>query len=202
MIRYDLYIDGNWQKPSSGNYFESDNPYSGEVWAEIAKGNEEDVNLAVIAAKNAFEEQWEPMKPTERGKILVRLAELIERDAVRLGEIEVKDNGKLFAEMGAQTKYLAEWYRYFGGLADKVEGAVIPIDKPGLLVSANNGPNTNNSQFFITTSSAQHLDGKHVVFGQCLDDKSLLVVRKVENVSVGGNHKPRLNVVISECGEL
>ena len=133
MIRYDLYINGNWQKPSSGNYFESDNPYSGEVWAEIAKGNEEDVNLAVIAAKNAFEEHWEPMKPTERGKILVRLAELIERDAVRLGEIEVKDNGKLFAEMGAQTKYLAEWYRYFGGLADKVEGAVIPIDKPGML---------------------------------------------------------------------
>ena len=126
MIRYDLYINGNWQKPASGNYFESDNPYSGEVWAEIARGNEEDVNLAVIAAKNAFEEHWEPMKPTERGKILVRLAELIERDAKRLGEIEVKDNGKLFAEMGAQTKYLAEWYRYFGGLADKVEGAVIP----------------------------------------------------------------------------
>tara|TARA_A100001015_G_scaffold290426_1_gene363423 strand:+ start:1053 stop:1853 length:801 start_codon:yes stop_codon:yes gene_type:complete len=48
-------------------------------------------------------------------------------------EIEVKDNGKLFAEMGAQTKYLAEWYRYFGGLADKVEGSVIPIDKPGML---------------------------------------------------------------------
>ena len=110
-----------------------DSPYSGEVWAEIARGNEEDIHLAVIAAKNAFEEHWEPMKPTERGKILVRLAELIERDAVRLGEIEVKDNGKLFAEMGAQTKYLAEWYRYFGGLADKVEGAVIPIDKPGML---------------------------------------------------------------------
>ena len=103
------------------------------MWAEIAKGNEEDVNLAVIAAKNAFEEHWEPMKPTERGKILVRLAELIEREAPRLGEIEVKDNGKLFAEMGAQTKYLAEWYRYFGGLADKVEGSVIPIDKPGML---------------------------------------------------------------------
>ena len=133
MIRYDLYINGNWQKPASGNYFESDNPYSGEVWAEIARGNEKDINLAVIAAKNAFEEHWEPMKPTERGKILVRLAELIERDAVRLGEIEVKDNGKLFAEMGAQTKYLAEWYIYFGGLADKVEGAVIPIDKPGML---------------------------------------------------------------------
>ena len=91
------------------------------------------MDFAVKAARSAFEDHWEPMKPTERGKILVRLAELIEREATRLGEIEVKDNGKLFAEMGAQTKYLAEWYRYFGGLADKVEGSVIPIDKPGML---------------------------------------------------------------------
>ena len=72
MIRYDLYINGNWQKPASGNYFESDNPYSGEVWAEIARGNAEDVNLAVVSAKNAVEDCWEPMKQTERGKILPR----------------------------------------------------------------------------------------------------------------------------------
>ena len=57
---------------------------------------------------------------------LVRLAEIIERDADRLGELEVRDNGKLIAEMNAQTRYLAEWYRYYGGLADKVEGAVLP----------------------------------------------------------------------------
>ena len=133
MEKYDLYINGRWEKPSSGAYFESDNPYNGEIWAKIARGNAKDVDFAVKAARNAFEDHWEPMKPTERGKILVRLAELIEREATRLGEIEVKDNGKLFAEMGAQTKYLAEWYRYFGGLADKVEGSVIPIDKPGML---------------------------------------------------------------------
>ena len=54
MKRYELYINGNWHRPSSGNYFETDNPYSGEIWAEIAKGNEEDVNLAVNAAKNAI----------------------------------------------------------------------------------------------------------------------------------------------------
>ena len=133
MEQYDLYINGKWEKPSSGAYFDSDNPYSGEIWAKIARGNERDVDFAVQVARNAFEDHWEPMKPTERGKILVRLAELIEREAPRLGEIEVKDNGKLFAEMGVQTKYLAEWYRYFGGLADKVEGSVIPIDKPGML---------------------------------------------------------------------
>ena len=81
MKKYDLYINGKWEKPSSGNYFDSDNPYSGEVWANIARGNEEDVDLAVRAAKTAFDTHWEPMKPTERGKILVRLAELIEREA-------------------------------------------------------------------------------------------------------------------------
>ncbi|MBT4777059.1 MAG: aldehyde dehydrogenase, partial [Rhodobacteraceae bacterium] len=70
--------------------------------------------------------------PTERGKLLNRLAEVIEKNAEMLGEIEVRDNGKLIAEMGGQTKYLAEWYRYYGGLADKVEGSVIPSDKPGI----------------------------------------------------------------------
>ena len=63
---------------------------------------------------------------------MVELARLVEREASSLGELEVRDNGKLIAEMGAQTKYLAEWYRYYGGLADKIEGAVIPSDKPGI----------------------------------------------------------------------
>ena len=72
------------------------------------------------------------MKPTERGKYLVRLAEIIEREAPRLGKLEVKDNGKLLAEMGSQTRYTAECYRYYGGLADKIEGSVIPIDKDNM----------------------------------------------------------------------
>ena len=132
MKKYDLYINGQWVKPETGQYFETDNPYTCEVWAKIARGNETDVSLAVDAAKKAFNETWGEMKPTERGKILVKLAEVIEREATNLGEIEVRDNGKLLAEMGAQTKYLAEWYRYFGGLSDKIEGAVLPIDKPGI----------------------------------------------------------------------
>jgi len=129
---YQLYINGQWVKPDSGQYFDTDNPYTGKVWAQIARGSEADVNSAVDAAKKAFNGSWGEMKPTERGKTLTRLAVIIEREAKRLGELEVRDNGKLLAEMGAQTKYLAEWYRYFGGLADKVEGAVLPIDKPGI----------------------------------------------------------------------
>lgn len=132
MKNYQHYINGDWVAPSSGEYFDTENPYLGDVWAKIARGNAADVDRAVASAKAAFEGGWGDMRPTQRGKLLVKLAELIERDSQKLGELEVRDNGKLIAEMGAQTKYLAEWYRYFGGLADKVEGAVLPSDKPGI----------------------------------------------------------------------
>ena len=132
METYDHYISGVWEAPASGTYFETENPYTGEVWAKIARGNAQDVDRAVRAAKAAFEGPWGDLTPTARGKLLVRLAELIERDCERLGVLEVRDNGKLIAEMVGQTKYLAECYRYYGGLADKVEGAVLPSDKPGI----------------------------------------------------------------------
>ena len=133
MKTYNHFINGAWVEPASGEYFETDNPYTGEVWAKIARGNAADADQAVRAAKVAFDDgEWGQMRPTQRGKLLVRLAEIIEREATRLGELEVRDNGTLGAEMGAQTKYLAEWYRYYGGLADKIEGAVLPSDKPGI----------------------------------------------------------------------
>ena len=132
MKHYKHYINGQWVDPSNNQWFDTENPYTGEVWAKIAKGNSKDVNKAVMAAKDAFENVWGIMKPTERGKYLVRLAEIIERESTRLGELEVKDNGKLLAEMGSQTKYIGEWYRYYGGLADKVQGTVIPTDKDNM----------------------------------------------------------------------
>ncbi len=132
MQSYQHYINGEWVEPASGEWFDTENPYTGEVWARIARGNAEDADRAVKAAKAAFEGEWSELTATARGKLLVKLADIIEREAARLGELEVRDNGKLIAEMGAQTKYMAEWYRYFGGLADKVEGAVLPADKPGI----------------------------------------------------------------------
>lgn len=130
---YDHYINGTWVKPNSLDYLESENPYTGQTWAKIARGDATDASIAVEAAKRTFEQSdWSSMRPTQRGKLLVRLAEIIEVNSERLGHLEVSDNGKLIAEMGAQTKYLAEWYRYFGGLADKVEGAVLPSDKEGI----------------------------------------------------------------------
>ncbi|KAG5187987.1 peptidyl-prolyl cis-trans isomerase 11 [Tribonema minus] len=73
---------------------------------------------------------------------------------------------------------------------------------PGLLSSANSGPNTNGCQFFFTLAKAEWLDGKHTVFGKVLDPASMNVLRKVENVTVGTHNRPRLPVVVSQCGEL
>jgi len=126
---YMHYINGSFVPAASGEIFETSDPYSGRVWATIARGSSADVDAAVTAAKNALDGEWGTYNASQRGKLLNRLAELIERDATRLAEIEVRDNGKLMAEMSVQTKYMAEWYRYYGSLADKIQGAVIPTDK-------------------------------------------------------------------------
>ena len=133
MQHYQLYIDGTWTDPASARWLDSVNPYTGEPWAKIPHGDATDVDRAVRAARQAFEGEWSSLRPSQRGRLLLRLADLIERDAGRLAEIEVRDNGKLYAEMSLQTRYMAGWYRYYGGLADKVEGAVIPTDKTNTL---------------------------------------------------------------------
>lgn len=129
---YDLFINGEFVELASGDYFESDNPYTGEIWSKVARGTAADVDAAAAAAKSAFE-GWSSTTATQRGRLLYKLADLIERDAQRLGEIEVQDNGKLIAEMAGQTQATAGWYRYYAGLADKIEGSVIPLDRPGVL---------------------------------------------------------------------
>ena len=130
---YDHYIDGERVAPSSGEYFESLNPFTAKPWAMVARGNDEDVNRAVEAADRAFNSgEWPAMHASARGALLRRLGDLIARDAERLAEIEVRDNGKLIGEMAGQLRYMPNWYYYYGGLADKIEGSVIPIDKPGV----------------------------------------------------------------------
>jgi aldehyde dehydrogenase (NAD+) len=97
-------------------------------------GNSEDVDRAVQAAERAMRQgAWSRMTPSQRGQALIRFADVLLEHAPRLAEIEVRDNGKLYAEMSNQCKYLVEWFRYYGGLADKIQGAVPPIDKPHVL---------------------------------------------------------------------
>jgi aldehyde dehydrogenase (NAD+) len=132
MERYYHYIDGARREPQSGAWFATDNPFTGEAWAEIARGNEADVDHAVRVAHQAFSTgPWRELSASARGQLLCRVADLIAANAARLAEIEVRDNGKLYAEMHAQVQYLPQWYRYYGGLADKIQGTVIPLDKKG-----------------------------------------------------------------------
>lgn len=80
------------------------------------------------------------MTATQRGKMMLKLADLVTTHTERLAEIEVRDNGKLMAEMRGQVNYHPEWWRYFGGLADKIEGSVMPIDKPDIFAFTRHEP--------------------------------------------------------------
>ena len=129
-VRYRMYIDGQWADSSSGAVFPSDDPYRGEPWAEIPRGTAADADRAVRAAHRALTTgEWPRLTASRRGALLRRLGDLVSERSAVLAEVEVRDNGKLYAEMSAQTAYMAQWYHYYGGLADKIEGAVIPTDK-------------------------------------------------------------------------
>jgi aldehyde dehydrogenase (NAD+) len=129
--KYQAWIGGEWCDAASGATFESENPYTGETWAVFPKCGEKDVDRAVEAAYAAWESgPWAETTATQRGRMMRKLGDLIAENAEHLATIEVRDNGKLVSEMGAQCKYIPEWYYYYGGLADKIEGAVIPSDKP------------------------------------------------------------------------
>lgn len=141
MKTYGHFIDGAYVEPVGGKWIDSFNPYTGEVWARIPQGCAQDADRAVKAAARAMREgPWASMHASARGKLMLRLGELIAANAERLAEIEVRDNGKLLAEMLGQVRYNPEWWRYFGGLADKLEGTVVPIDKPEMFAFTRHEP--------------------------------------------------------------
>ncbi|MEU8691131.1 aldehyde dehydrogenase [Streptomyces sp. NPDC048665] len=132
MQRYELFIDGEHRKPDDGAWFPTDNPYLGRPWAEIAQGTAQDVDDAVRAAHRALHTgPWAELTASARGALLRRLGDTIAANAPELAEVEVRDNGKLFTEMHGQVAYVPQWFHYYGGLADKVEGTVPPLDKKG-----------------------------------------------------------------------
>jgi len=134
LTKYQLFIDGQWLNPTGGHWFETTNPFSGKAWALIPRGGEADVERAVNAAHRAFRDKpWSDLTATRRGQLLRRFAGILLENSEKLAQIEVCDNGKLYAEVLNQCKYLAEWFDYYGGLADKIEGTVPPIDKPNVL---------------------------------------------------------------------
>lgn len=127
------FINGEYVDPIGGKWIDSIDPYTGKAWAKIPQGCAQDVDRAVKAAAKAMKEgPWATMTASQRAKLMIKLAELVEKNAERLAELEVRDNGKLIAEMRGQVNYHPEWWRYYAGLADKIEGAVMPIDKPDM----------------------------------------------------------------------
>ncbi len=141
MNTYNHFIDGQYVAPVGKKWIDSIDPYLGKPWARIPQGCAKDVDLAVAAASRAMREgPWASMNATQRGKLMFRLADLVTQNAERLAELEVRDNGKLLAEMRGQLNYHPEWWRYYGGLADKIEGAVMPIDKPDMFAFTRSEP--------------------------------------------------------------
>jgi len=130
---FDLFINGEFVKGKET--FLSLDPSTGEPWATMPVASEADVNNAVAAAYEAFNRaDWAGITATQRGRFLYRLADLLAENAERLAKIETRDTGKIVRETRAQIAYVAEYYRYFAGLADKNQGAYLPIDKTDMEV--------------------------------------------------------------------
>lgn len=127
-----MRIGDEWLPARSGEWIESENPFTNKVWARVPRGTSADGEAAVKAAHAAFIGPWSRVAPADRGVLLNKLADLMSDNAEELAELEVRDTGKLKAEMLGNLRYLPRWYRYYAGLADKIEGSVTPIDKPGM----------------------------------------------------------------------
>ena len=128
-----MLIGGHWVEAAGGETFETENPFLGSAWAQVPRGTVADVDAAVDAAYKAFRaKSWRGLTASARGALLRKLGDLIAAEAAHLAEIETTDTGKLINEMRGQLNYIPQWFYYYGGLADKLEGRVIPIDKPGV----------------------------------------------------------------------
>jgi acyl-CoA reductase-like NAD-dependent aldehyde dehydrogenase len=132
--RLGLFISGRSVAPKSGRYLASYDPTTAEPWHEVADAGAEDVDDAVRAAQAAFvDPAWRRMTQTDRGRLVRRLAEKLLQHADDLARIETRDNGKLLREMLAQLRAMPDAYQYFAGMADKLQGDTIPVNKLDML---------------------------------------------------------------------
>ena len=138
---YNMLIDGEWVNASNGQSFACENPSNGEVWCHVPEATEKDVDRAVQAAHRAFQKgPLASMLPNQRGQCLRKLAELLAENSEKLGRIESIDTGKMLKETRWQAKYIAEFFQFYAGCADKIVGDVLPIDKPDMFVFTNREP--------------------------------------------------------------
>ena len=125
---YKMFINGEWVDSDTKKTFETLNPENNKPWAIVPEASANDVDKAVQAAQKAFEGEWSKLLPKERGKFIIAIGNKLRENSELLGKIETIDTGILFRETKKQANYIAEYYDYYAGLADKVEGTVLPID--------------------------------------------------------------------------
>ncbi len=157
MQQFKNYINGEFTESKSGKSFKSVDPSTEKEFAEISLAEEYEVNSAVEAAHNAFCGEWSKIFPSKRANYLRAIGDQLKEKAELLGTIETKDTGKLFKETRFQANYIAEYYYYYAGLVDKIEGSTLPIDKEDMHVFTTRVPVGVvaaiipwNSQMFLT----------------------------------------------------
>ena len=128
---HQLFIDGKWVAAALGETFAVENPADGDTISHVAKGTAADVDKAVIAARKAFEGPWSKLTPSERSKIIWKLADLIDEHAEELAQLESLDNGKpVGVALAADVPLSSDIFRYMAGWATKVAGKTFPISVP------------------------------------------------------------------------
>ena len=126
---YKFCVGGQWREGAAGTTFPAINPFNQEVWAEVHQASQADVRDAVAAARHAFDTTWRRSTGVQRARLLQKLARLLEANAERLAMLESTDNGKTIRETHAQVLYVARTFDFFAGYADKIWGAVLPLDQ-------------------------------------------------------------------------
>jgi acyl-CoA reductase-like NAD-dependent aldehyde dehydrogenase len=211
---FQLYINGAFCAAEGGATFESIDPSTGKTWALMPKASAADTDRAVRTAHAAFMDgPWPALTATARGKLIYKLAELVARDAHIIAELETRDTGKVIRETKAVTGYVAEFYRYFAGLADKIEGATLPIDKPDMEVSTRREPLGVvaavvpwNSQMFLTAMKlGPALAAGNTVVIKASEDGPAPLLRFAMLIQEAGFPKGVVNIITglgADCGQV
>lgn len=211
---FQLYIDGAFCAAEGGATIESIDPSTGKTWALMPKASVADTDRAVRAAHAAFNSgAWPALTATARGKLLYKLAELVARDASLIGELETRDTGKVIRETKAVTGYVAEFYRYFAGLADKIEGATLPIDKPDMEVSTRREPlgvvaavvPWNSQMFLASTKLGPALAAGNTVVLKASEDGPAPLMHFAKLIHEAGFPAGVVNIITglgAECGQV
>ena len=209
---YKMFISGEWVESESKKTFETLNPENNKPWARVPEANAKDVDKAVRAAQKAFEGEWPKLLPRERGKFLRLIGNKLRDNAELLGKIETLDTGKLYRETYKQANYIAEYYDYYAGLADKVEGTVLPIDKPNIQAITTRVPIGVvaaivpwNSQMFLTaTKLAPALAMGNTVVIKCSELAPAVMFEFAKLIEETGIPKGVVNVITGfgePCGK-